>query len=143
MAHRLAHPRQASPLQYDELVATSRALFLSPNDLRGRIMLKGKAKLAASGFTAEIRKSSLGELGLAQRTTNKGWTTLIVPWDCWLAVARARRRVRSLQMGGSIELARHIDASQTTVTSMQLSSRRSSTGSELSSRRSSVDHDSW
>eukprot|EP00966_Prymnesium_polylepis_P330503 7386142-Prymnesium_polylepis.2 len=57
----LAQPPHASLLQYDELVATRRALALSPHDLRGRVMCKGKAKLATSGHDAERHQRSLSE----------------------------------------------------------------------------------
>ena len=46
-------------LQYDDLASTSCALALSPCELQRRVMLKGKAKLAAGGDASKPR--SLGE----------------------------------------------------------------------------------
>ena len=36
----------AFPLQYDELVATGRATALSPHDLKRRVLIKGKVRIA-------------------------------------------------------------------------------------------------
>eukprot|EP00966_Prymnesium_polylepis_P236052 5459160-Prymnesium_polylepis.1 len=42
--------------QYDELVATGRALFLSPTDLVRRVLVKGKVKLPKKGRDSSASK---------------------------------------------------------------------------------------